>query len=178
MKSPGTESDGGYHLSPFTPHAFQHGFTLIELLVVLVVMGVVLGMAAVQFMPDDRATLREEAQRLSLLLENAGMEAHASGHPLAWSAEKSGYRFWKKNDYGDWVRIEDDAIFRPRTLSAGMSIEEVSVENQPLQPGERMPLGASSFDLPFRIRLAGEHAAASVMGSGMGAVSAKLDGEN
>ncbi len=98
------------------------GFTLIELLVVLVVMGVALGLVAVQLMPDNRAILREEAQRLALLVENAGMEARVSGRPLAWSGEKNSYRFWKKNDYADWVRIEDAAAFRARTLPEGMHI--------------------------------------------------------
>ncbi len=56
-------------------------------------MGIALGMVAVQLMPDERAALREEAQRLALLLENAEMEARASGRSLAWSAEKNGYRF-------------------------------------------------------------------------------------
>ncbi len=156
----------------------QPGFTLIELLVVLVVMGIALGMVAVQLMPDHRAVLREEAQRLALLLGNAGMEARASGRPLAWSAEKNGYRFWKKNDYGEWVRLEDDSMFRPHALPDGLGIAEVSVEEQPLKPGEQMSLNAFSFTLPFRIRLTGEHAAASVIGSSTGAVSAKLDSEN
>lgn len=141
-------------------------------------MGIALGMAAVQLMPDSRSTLREEAQRLALLLENAGMEARASGRPLAWSAEKNGYCFWKKNDYGDWVRIVDDAMFRPRTLPAGMAIAEVSVETQPLKPGEQLSLSASSFPRPFRIRLAGENISASVTGSSTGSVSAKLDNQN
>lgn len=122
--------------------------------------------------------MREEAQRLALLLENAGMEARANGHPLAWSGEKNGYRFWKKNDYGEWVSLEDDAMFRPRILPDGLHIAEVSVETQQLKPGEPMPLNAFSFSLPFHIRLNGEQASATVTGSSTGAVSAKLDSEN
>ena len=171
-------SQRGAHASAFSPQPFQPGFTLIELLVVLVVMGVALGMAAVQLMPDDRAVLREEAQRLALLLENAGMEARASGRPLAWSAEKNGYRFWKKNDYGDWVRIEDDMAFRPRILPEGMHITEVTVETLHLKPGEQLSLNASSFALPFLIHLESGHASANVNGSSTGAVSAKLGGES
>ncbi|MBI3903316.1 MAG: prepilin-type N-terminal cleavage/methylation domain-containing protein [Nitrosomonadales bacterium] len=156
----------------------NRGFTLIELLVVLVITGIALGVAVVQLMPDDRATLREEAQRLALLLENAGMEARASGRPLAWSAENDGYRFWKKNDYGDWVGLDDDAIFRPRSLPAGLHIAEVSVEAQALKPGAQMPLSAWSFAPPFSIRMHGEHASANIAGSSTGAVSARLDGES
>jgi general secretion pathway protein H len=151
------------------------GFTLIELLVVLVIVGVALGMVVVQLMPDSRSTLRQESQRLALLLENAGMEARASGRPLAWSAEKNGYYFWKKNDYGDWVRLDDDAMFRPRTFPEGMAITEVSVEDQPLKTGEQMSLNASSFALPFLIHLSGGEASASVTGNSTGAVTASLD---
>jgi general secretion pathway protein H len=156
----------------------QSGFTLVELLVVMVVMGIVLGLVAVQLMPDNRAVLREEAQRLALLLENAGMEARASGRPLAWSAELKGYRFWNKNDYGEWVRLEDNGIFHARDLPEGIGISEVSVETKPLKAGELMSLNAFSFTLPFKIRMSSsENGAASVTGSSTGAVSAKLDSE-
>lgn len=156
----------------------RRGFTLIELLVVLVVIGIALGMVVVQLMPDDRAVLREESQRLALLLENAGMEARASGRPLAWSAEKNSYRFWKKNDYGDWVRLDDDAMFRPRTMPDGLTIAEVSVESQILKPNEPMSLNAASFALPFHIRLTSKDASASVTGSSTGAVSSSLDNDS
>ncbi len=156
----------------------QPGFTLIELLVVLVVMGVALGLVMVQLLPDNRAPLREEAGRLALLLENAGMEAHASGRSLAWSGEKSGYLFWKKNNYGDWLRIDDDTLFRPRALPQGMHIGEVTVEEQTVKPGELMLLSATSFAVPFRIRLSSEYGSASVTGKSTGDVVATLDGQS
>ncbi|MDR0480249.1 MAG: prepilin-type N-terminal cleavage/methylation domain-containing protein [Gallionellaceae bacterium] len=157
----------------------EAGFTLIELLVVLVIIGVMLGLIGVQLMPDDRSALREEAQRLALLLENAGLEARAGGHSLGWSydqgSNQSNYRFWIKNEYGDWVP-NDDAIFRQRALPSGTYIEAVNVEAQPLQAGEQMLLPAASFPLPFSIRLRNERANASITGSSTGTVSVKLDG--
>jgi len=155
----------------------QSGFTLIELLVVLVIIGIVLGAVVVQLMPDDRTALREEAQRLTLLLENAGLEARAGGHSLGWSYDRNGYRFWKKNDYGDWTPL-DDAMFRPRTLPAGTYVEDAKVEAQPLRPGEQMLLSASAFPLPFSIRLGNERVSANVAGNSTGTVSAQLDGED
>ena len=153
----------------------QRGFTLVELLIVMVVMGIALGMVMVQLMPDHRAPLREEAGRLALLLENAGLEARASGHSLAWSGEKNSYRFFNKNEYGDWVRIDDDSSFRPRTLPEGVGIGEVSVEEQPLKPGEYILLSANSFAVPFRIRMTSEYGGASVTGKSTGDVIFALD---
>jgi general secretion pathway protein H len=159
----------------------QSGFTLIELLVVMVVMGVALGLVMVQLMPDQRAPLREEAGRLALLLENAALEARASGRSLAWSGEKNSYRFLSRNEYGDWVRIDDDTSFRPRTLPQGVGIGEVSVEEQPLKAGEYVLLSANSYAVPFRIRLylsaesGGEYGSASVIGKSTGDVVFSLD---
>lgn len=166
--------------SPLLPSPFplpQHGFTLVELMVVLVVIGITLGMTMLQLMPDNRAVLRQEAQRLALLLENAGLEAQASGRTLAWSGEASHYRFWKKNDYNDWVRIEDDPVFRPRNLPDGIRIGPITVEDLPIKPGDHLSLGSYGFALPFRIRIANEYGNASVIGKSTGEVNAMLDSE-
>ena len=160
---------------PLNAACHQRGFTLIELLVVLVVMGVAMGLVMVQLMPDRNAPLREEAARLALLLENAGLEARASGRSLAWSGEKNSYRFFSKNSYGDWVRIVDDSSFRPRTLPEGVNIGEVSVEEQPLKQGEFVLLSANSFAVPFQIRLTSEYGSASVTGKSTGDVVYSLE---
>lgn len=163
-------------LSPHDAAGSQRGFTLIELLVVLVVMGVALGLVMVQLMPDRQAPLREEAARLALLLENAGLEARASGRSLAWSGEKNSYHFLRqKDEYNDWVRIVDDTSFRPRTLPEGVFVGEISVEEQPLKPGEFVLLSAHSFAVPFRIRLTSEYGSASVTGKSTGDVVFSLD---
>ncbi len=154
----------------------QGGLTLIEMMVVLVVMGIVLGMAAVQFMPDEREVLRQEAQRLALLLENAGMEARASGRSLAWSPEAHGYGFWTRNDFGDWVRIENDEEFRARIFPEHVHIASVTVESQPLQPGARLLLSAASFTLPFQIILVNANAKAGVVGGSTGSVTVESGG--
>ena len=155
----------------------KSGFTLIELLVVIVVMGIALSMVVLQLMPDKIAAVREEAARLALLMENAGLEARASGRSIAWAGEKGGYRFYRRNDYGDWVRIDDDAMFRPRTLAEGVNINEVSVDAQPLKPGEYVILSANSYAEPFQIRLGSEYGSASVNGRSTGDVTYTLDGQ-
>lgn len=155
----------------------ERGFTLVELLVVLVIIGITLGMTMLQLMPDNRAVLREEAQRLALLLENAGLEAQASGRSLAWSGEASHYRFWKKNDYNDWVRIEDDTLFRPRTLPDGIRISQITVEELTIKPGDKLSLSAHSIALPYRISMGDQYGNMSIIGKSTGEVTATLNSE-
>ncbi len=155
----------------------EPGFTLVELLVVLVVASITLGITMVQLMPDNSAVLRQESQRLALLLENAALEAQASGQTLAWSGEASHYRFWKKNEYNDWVRIEDDTPFRPRELPDGIRIGQISIEELTIKPGDKLSMGAYGFVLPFRIRIGNQYGSASIAGKSTGEVTATLDSE-
>lgn len=153
----------------------QRGFTLVELLVVLVVIGITLGITMVQLMPDNRAELRQEAERLALLLENAALQAQASGQTLAWSGEASHYRFWKKNEYNDWIRIEDDTMFRPRELPDEIRFSQITIDNLTIKSGEKLSMSAYGFALPFRIRIGNQYGNASVIGKSTGEVSASMD---
>lgn len=141
----------------------------------LVVIGITLGMTMTQLMPDNRAALHHEADRLALLLENAELQAQASGQTIAWSGESTHYRFWKKNDYNDWVRIEDDTLFRARELPDGIHIGQTSIENLTIKPGDKLSFSSHGYPLPFRILLGNQYGSASITGKSTGEVTASMD---
>jgi hypothetical protein len=94
---------------------------------------------------------------------------------MAWSTENTRYLFWKKNDYNDWARIEDDTVFRPRTLPQGILIGEINVDNHLLKPGEQLALSSSAFAPPFRIRMSYASTSTTVIGKSDGEVIVQPD---
>lgn len=100
----------------------QRGFTLIELLVVLVIVGIMLGLVGVRLAPDDEHTLETEMRRLALLLEQAHDEAVASGQPLAFSVDRTRYRFWRRDASNEWVPYGDDPLLHDRDATAGVRL--------------------------------------------------------
>ncbi len=149
----------------------QRGFTVLEMLVTLVVASIMLGVAAVQLMPDEQAQLREESERLAYLLEQAGASARAGGQALAWSGNGSTFRFWKKNKQGEWRRVEQDALLHPRTLPGGVRIAALEIAGRAADPGEMLLLSPESVTPTFRIRMVSGERQVRIAGNGLGAVS-------
>ncbi|MDO8464928.1 MAG: prepilin-type N-terminal cleavage/methylation domain-containing protein [Gallionella sp.] len=125
----------------------QRGFTLIEMLVVLLIMGLLVGLVSAIAQPDDRALLRVEAERLAQLMDIAATESLLTGKPIAWTADETGYRFWKSNEDSVWSEIVDDDFLRARTLPKGMKISNMRVENT--QSPEHMRVEFNSYGPAF-----------------------------
>ncbi len=149
----------------------QRGFTLLELLVALVVMSIMLSIAAVQLMPDEQVQLREEAERLAFLMEQAGATARAGGQALAWSGNGKEFRFWKKTRQGEWQRVEQDALLRPRSLPDAVRIAALEIGGSSAQPGAMVLLSPETAAPMFRIRLASGERQVMIAGNGIGAVA-------
>jgi general secretion pathway protein H len=150
--------------------ARQHGFTLIELLVVLVIVGVMVGLIGVRMMPDDDGAVRNEAQRLSLLLEQARDQAVASGEPIAFSVEAGRYRFWALDGENVWVPRSGDDLLRGRPLPDGVQLAALQVNRAALGEGGRLLFLPSGGNSPFTADLVLNAAHARIRGDSLGRV--------
>ena len=152
------------------------GFTLIELLVVVLIIGIIVALAGVQLMRSPGEAVRDESERLALLLKAAREEAIMQGRVFAFGAGRESYRFLRLERDGKLKITKDDEILRPRQLPPGVAIESLQLEG--VVPGDgTQPQGVvllPSGELPaFRIFLAGGGARWSVVGLPDGTIRAE-----
>ncbi len=93
--------------------ARARGYTLVELLVVLVVLGVMLGLVSLSIVPNPRAKLQRDAERLESLFALAAEEAQLTSRPIAWRGDENGYAFFRR-DRDHWIAFDGDAQFKAR----------------------------------------------------------------
>jgi len=148
----------------------HHGFTLIEMLVVLMVIGLFVGLATTITRPDDRAVLRLEAERLAQLLDFAAEEARLTGKSIAWTADDSGYQFWRAGDDAAWFEIRETELLRARAFPQGISVSSFRVENMQPQGAMRLEFTPQGSSLAFTIRLSLGAERYAVAGSPVGDV--------
>jgi len=146
----------------------NRGFTLIEMLVVLMIMGLFVGLVSTITQPDERAVLQLEAERLSQLLDFAATEARLTGKSIAWTADESGYRFWRSGDDGAWSEIRDSELLRERALPQGMAVADFHVENMRPQGAMRLEFAPQGSSLAFTISMSLGAARYAVTGSPVG----------
>jgi len=113
----------------------MRGFTLLEVLVVVAIIVICSSLLMIA-MPGEAALADKEARRLAALVEAATSEARASGQPIAWTAERTGYSFWQRSEEGEWQRFPSESPYRTRTLGGAIAVEGAAVTLMPygLQP--------------------------------------------
>lgn len=71
----------------------QRGFTLLELLVVVAIMAIATAGVSLSLRDSASTRLEREGERLAALLEAARAQSRASGVPVRWRLQGSGFRF-------------------------------------------------------------------------------------
>ena len=149
------------------------GFTLIEILVVVAIIVVIVGLAGVQLMRGPGDLVREESERLALLLRAAREEAILQGRVFAFGAGRESYRFLRLERNGRLKVASGDELLRPQRLPASVTIESLQVEGA----GDAARDGVvflPSGELPaFRIVLQSERVRWSVVGAPDGSIRAQ-----
>lgn len=146
----------------------QAGFTLVEILVVLVIIGIIVGLASINLMPDDKRVLTTEVQKLALLFEQARDEAIISGKEIAWSVEGEKTRFWRKDDQGKWIPNSGDDLFRDRDLAPGVKLAELQINSVKAAVNERLIFSPSGMNMPFKLDLGLNTSHVSISGDNLG----------
>lgn len=118
----------------------SRGFTLIELVVVLLILTIILGMVGVQLTRDENDVVRDEAQRLALVLQSAQQQAILEGRPYAFALTKDGYQFLRLGDKGRLVPIEADEILAPRLLPRAIMLAPAKASDRMKQSKQRADL--------------------------------------
>lgn len=145
------------------------GFTLIEILVVLVIMGVMLGLVAVNFGMDARQQLQQEGHRLALLMSHASSLARTTGQAVAWLPSKQGYTFSQRSSkQNDWEVINNDSTLRPRVLPESMRISNIHIAGKPAKLDEKIIFSPSGINPAFDLTLTTEGAHLRVTGDMLG----------
>jgi len=149
------------------------GFTLIEVVVVVLIIVVVVGLLGVQLMRGPEDQVREEGERLALLLNAARQEAILQGRVFAFSGERDSYRFLRLERDGRLKALADDDLLRGQRLPGGIVVGAMQIEGAGDAPRDGVVFLPSGEVPAFRLVLAGGGARWSVIGAPDGTILAK-----
>ena len=98
------------------------GFTLIEIVIVLLIITITIGLVGINLYRGDNDRVRDEADRIVLLLQAAREEAILQGQVFGVQFTHEGYRFQRLNSKGKLENIDTDDVLGPRTLPEGVTL--------------------------------------------------------
>jgi len=139
----------------------------LELLVVMVIVGITLGMVSFNAMPDERKVLRNDAQRIALLLQLARDEAIVRNRPIAFEAETDRYRFLLR-DGKTWQVLQQDELLREREFKRFPVTLTISPPSAEQATPLRIVFGREPVDRPFVLTLATGDAHVAIRADGIG----------
>jgi len=147
----------------------SRGYTLLEVLAVLVIVGIVVALAGVQYARSPAQTLEEEARRLALVLELARDEAMTRGCTLAWTARGDVHRLECRR--GQAAAAADDGLYANRPWHGTVALERVSIAGVPVPRESALLFTPSGINAPFELVLAMDGNRVHVAGDLLGRVS-------
>jgi len=145
------------------------GYTLIEVLAVLVIVGIVIALARVQYARSPAQTLEDEARRLALVLELARDEAMTRGCTLAWTARSDGHQLQCRR--GRATAAADDGLYAKRPWSGTVALERVAIAGVAVSRDASLLFTPSGINAPFELVLAMDGNRVHVAGDFLGRVS-------
>jgi len=137
-----------------TPAPVRSGFTLIEVLIVVAVIAIASGFIVVNLEGDDRRSAEREATRLAGALEHAASLAQWRSETLGFSADGTGYRFWRRGADNRWTALRDDEVLAARALPAQWTFSPLSYAGAPVAPDVIFPFRPSGRNEPYALALA------------------------
>jgi len=129
-------------------------------------MGAVVAIAAPNLFPSDVEAGRRESGRLALALERTRDAAWFGGRPTAVTFGDGRMREWRFVE-GAWQSDPE----RDEKLEEAARVTAVSVDGQPLKPGERLVFLPDGIGIPFDVALDVRGLPWTIEGDAAGAVS-------
>ena len=118
----------------------------------LLLITITLGLIGLNLGDNNTDRVRDEANRLTALLQGARDEAILQGQILAVQFGSDGYRFMRVDAKGQLKPLEQDETFRPRRLPEGMTLS-VEIDNIPAEGDTGMIFEPSGQMPPFILTL-------------------------
>ncbi|MDH4133537.1 MAG: GspH/FimT family pseudopilin [Gammaproteobacteria bacterium] len=146
------------------------GYTLIEVLVVVLIIGIVIGMVGLQVSGSEQRAVRDESERLALLMQHAQEEAILRARPIVFESSAEGYRFLLPAANGKLSVLENDAVLHPRLLPAALQITRVEIDGARAGESARILISPTGEVVPFTIVLEQGAARWQVLGTADGRI--------
>jgi len=171
------------------------GFTLVEILVVMVIVGLMAGMAVLAIGGDPHQQLKQEAQRIRLVLQLAADEALLQGQEYGLKLAREGYQVVQFDDEKEeWATATleaFDAYQLPNDITLSLQSEGSTVdltilnkneeEQNPQEESELKPallLLSSGEMTPFTLQLHSANADYKMQLSGDGLGEIRLGNQD
>lgn len=166
-------SDMRFSIStPYRAALRAHGFTLIELVIVLLIITITIGMIGINLYRGDNDLVRDETDRIVLLLQTAREEAILQGQVFGVQFTHEGYRFQRLNAKGKLENITADDVLLPRTLPEGITLSfEIDGVTAPDEAG--LLLDPTGNFIPFVLTLRAGDAVWQALGLANGKIQSK-----